>query len=653
MKIESLTKSFENRTLFDNLSFELQSGILILKGQSGCGKSTLLSIIMGKQKPDSGDVIFSEDEKEISYCGQENLIPSSYSLSSFCKFLKIYNNPKYKELIKKFRFEEKENVELFKLSGGERQKAEIIVSLLKEADINIFDEPLSALDKESKEIVIQKLEDLGRNKLVILVNHDTSVSIPYSLLLDFDNGLEIKNGNFKSSCFNKTIKKENKCCNSFALFAKTFLKENKLFNTIQICLTFFSMICMAVFSCFNSNLNYKDSNLLSLKNDPISIHDLDLKISFENEIIRALSFIDGGNSIFKVDVGLNQIYLCDFLDEDKFQYLTNDDFSQSFGTKLIYSDDMEFEITKYDDEIDYEAIKCVKDNYSDETYLLTSKKLLKDMILNGLRNYKIGNKSLEFSSDLNIKLGLSKYFKYDVSIVDDKNYLSVPYLSEGSYVHIDNGITIKNNYLENSDQIKISYDLFKVLLLNNKNENDNFYRCTFTKEKLIKLIDDNSFVFANDVIPNYIRSDTLSIVFLIVSIVLFVSLVIFDLLSMNGLNEYKKRIKQIYINNNFKKNFKKDAVLFSMLSTLIICAIVICLYPLNLYICNLLPAFIIRNTSGTGLYSKLPMNSYYEGIYSPIRFLTGNLFFLINVGFAFIYSCILFYILLSNKKHNK
>lgn len=650
MKIEFLTKSFGNRTLFKNLSFEIKSGILILKGQSGCGKSTLISIFMGKEKPDNGDVIFSENEKDISYCGQENLIPPSYSLFSFCKFLKIHNTSKYKELIREMRFEEKEHVELFNLSGGERQKAEIIVALLKEADIYIFDEPLSALDKKTKEIVAKKIENLGKNKLVILVNHDMSVSIPYSMLIDFDNKLKVNYNDFKFSSCNESFKRDNNTRNSLLLLFKTFFKENKLFNITQICLIFASMICMSLFSCFDSNLNDKDSNLLSLKNDPISIHDLNLEITSEEEIIKALSFIDDGNSIFKVDVGVNQLYLCDFLEEDKFQYLAADDFIQSFGSKLIYSNDTEFEITKFDGNIDYEAIKCVRDNYLDETYLLTSKKLLKNMILNGLSNYKIENKSLEFSSDLNLKLGLSKYFKYDVSIIEGKNYLSVPNLNEGEYVHLDSDITIKNTYIENSDHIRISYDLFKVFLLCNKNENDNFYRCTLSKENLINLIEENSFVFANDVISNYIKSDTLSLVFLIVSIVLFFSLIIFDFFSMDGLSEYKNRIRQIYLNNNFKKKFKKDILFFSFLLNFIICAIVICLYPLNLYICNLLPAFIIRNTSGTGLYSKLPMNSYYEGIYSPFRFLTGNLFFLINVGFAFIYSCILFYILLSNKK---
>lgn len=505
--------------------------------------------------------------------------------------------------------------------------------------------------KKTKEIVAKKIENLGKNKLVILVNHDMSVSIPYSMLIDFDNELKVSYGDFNSSSCNEFIKKDNNTHNSLLLLFKTFFKENKLFNITQICLIFASMICISLFSCFDSNLNDKDSNLLSLKNDPISIHDLNLEITSEEEIIKALSFIDDGNSIFKVDVGLNQLYLCDFLEEDKFQYLAADDFIQSFGSKLIYSNDIEFEITKFDGDIDYEAIKCVRDNYSDETYLLTSKKILKNMILNGLSNYKIENKSLEFSSDLNLKLGLSKYFKYNVLIIEGKNYLSVPNLNEGEYVHLDSDITIKNTYIENSNNIRISYDLFKVFLLCNKNKNDNFYRCTLSKENLISLIEENSFVFANDVISNYIKSDTLSLVFLIVSIVLFFSLIIFYFFSMDGLSEYKNRIRQIYLNNNFNKKFKKDILLFSFLLNFIICSIVICLYPLNLYICNLLPAFIIRNISGTGLYSKLPMNSYYEGIYSPLRFLTGNLFFLINVGFAFIYSCILFYILLSNKKH--
>lgn len=374
MKIESLRKSFGNRILFENLSVEIQSGILVLKGQSGCGKSTLISIIMGKEKQDSGDVIFGENEKDISYCGQENLIPPSYSLSSFCKFLKIYDNPRYRELLKELKFEEKENEKLFNLSGGERQKAEIIVSLLKEADIYIFDEPLSALDKKLKEIVIKKLENIGKNKLVILVNHDTSVLISYSLLIDFDNGLKISYSDFKSSCCNNSIKEVDKLKISLLLLSKTFLKENKLFSIIQICLLFFSMICMSLFSCFNSNLNYKQSNLLALKNDPISIHDLNLKVTSEDEIIKASSFINDGNSIFKVDVGLSQFYLCDFLEEDKFQYLADDNFIQSFGSKLTYSDDKEFEITKFDGDIDYEAIKCVRDNYSDESFLLTSKK---------------------------------------------------------------------------------------------------------------------------------------------------------------------------------------------------------------------------------------------------------------------------------------
>lgn len=180
------------------------------------------------------------------------------------------------------------------------------------------------------------------------------------------------------------------------------------------------------------------------------------------------------------------------------------------------------------------------------------------MILNGLSNYKIGNKSLEFSSDLNLKLGLSKYFKYDISIIDDKNYLSIPDLNRGFDIYLDNGNTIKNTYMENSDNIKISYDLFKVFLLCNKNTNDDFYRCAFKREELISLIENNSFVFASGVISNYIKSDTLSLIFLVISIVLFVSLIIFDFLSMNGLKEYKKRIKQIYLNNNLKKYFKKD-----------------------------------------------------------------------------------------------
>lgn len=187
MRCQNLKKSYQGRMLFENVSFSVNFGIVLLTGRSGSGKSTFLRVLMGKEKPDSGSFFFSEEEKSYSYCGQENLIPSSESLSSFMKKLKLKKEGRYESLISLFDFSKLQTKKLMTLSGGERQKAELILALVKETDFYIFDEPFSSLDKRSKEIAKEQILSLAKTKLVFLVNHDKDVILfPVLCQIDFD-----------------------------------------------------------------------------------------------------------------------------------------------------------------------------------------------------------------------------------------------------------------------------------------------------------------------------------------------------------------------------------------------------------------------------------------------------------------------------------
>lgn len=59
--VKNLTARFGNNVVFEDVSFEVNKGeVLVIVGESGCGKSTLLRIMIGLQKPTAGQVLFQE-----------------------------------------------------------------------------------------------------------------------------------------------------------------------------------------------------------------------------------------------------------------------------------------------------------------------------------------------------------------------------------------------------------------------------------------------------------------------------------------------------------------------------------------------------------------------------------------------------------------
>ena len=62
LEIKNLDKSFDNKKIIDNVSFNIEKGKIVgLLGKNGSGKSTLLKILMGKEIPDNGKVIINKD----------------------------------------------------------------------------------------------------------------------------------------------------------------------------------------------------------------------------------------------------------------------------------------------------------------------------------------------------------------------------------------------------------------------------------------------------------------------------------------------------------------------------------------------------------------------------------------------------------------
>ena len=178
ISLENISLSFKNRVILDNISFVLNHGqILGLLGPNGVGKSTVFNVITGLLKPSHGKIIINN----------ENVI--DYPISSRSKKFKIGYVPQYggyfhdltlKEnlkaiaeiqindikkrkikidyLISQFELDNVLNIQAKFLSGGQKKKLVIALSLLSDPKVLLLDEPFAALDvltiKMFKELIV-------------------------------------------------------------------------------------------------------------------------------------------------------------------------------------------------------------------------------------------------------------------------------------------------------------------------------------------------------------------------------------------------------------------------------------------------------------------------------------------------------------------
>lgn len=188
LRIEHISKSFENTKVLDDVSLDLQKGeILSLTGESGCGKSTLLRIISGLEVPDSGKVFL--DQQEITHWSPEKRkFGFVFQNLSLFPHLSVKDNIFY-AIHKKDQTEGKLNTLLemtglsglghrypHELSGGQQQRVALARALAINPRLLILDEPFSSLDELLKAKIREEIFDLLRSLEIttILVSHQAS-----------------------------------------------------------------------------------------------------------------------------------------------------------------------------------------------------------------------------------------------------------------------------------------------------------------------------------------------------------------------------------------------------------------------------------------------------------------------------------------------
>ncbi|MBQ0213696.1 iron ABC transporter ATP-binding protein FetA [Proteus vulgaris] len=190
LRLDKIGYRIDNKTILDNVNFELQpSEFKLITGPSGCGKSTLLKLISSLLSPTSGSIFFEKKNyltlspeayrQQVSYCTQTPMLFGET----------VYDNLKFPYLLRKLSVDDKKlahDLDYFclpisimkkginELSGGEKQRISLIRNLQFMPKILLLDEITSALDEDNKtkvnDIIHHYVKD--QNLAVLWVTHD-------------------------------------------------------------------------------------------------------------------------------------------------------------------------------------------------------------------------------------------------------------------------------------------------------------------------------------------------------------------------------------------------------------------------------------------------------------------------------------------------
>ena len=175
VKLNNIVKTF-NSPVLNSLDLTIQNNERIaLLGSNGAGKTTLVKIIEGALKPNEGTVkwYFNKNDS-LNIMSQENiLIPTlkvKEQISLTAAITKVDSKQRINYLLDQFKLSSQQNTIIAKLSGGQKRRLSLLLSVLRQSKLLILDEPTVGMDLESIDYFWHFIEKVSGSILVI--THD-------------------------------------------------------------------------------------------------------------------------------------------------------------------------------------------------------------------------------------------------------------------------------------------------------------------------------------------------------------------------------------------------------------------------------------------------------------------------------------------------
>jgi len=177
IEAKNVAKAFGDKLLYDNLNFTLpQAGIVGIIGPNGAGKSTIFRMIMGEEKPDSGEFLIGDTVK-IAYVDQahSNIDPNKSIWENFADGQELImmggRQVNSRAYLSRFNFGGGEqNKKVSMLSGGERNRLHLAMTLKEEGNVLLLDEPTNDLDINTLRALEEGLENFAG--CAVVISHD-------------------------------------------------------------------------------------------------------------------------------------------------------------------------------------------------------------------------------------------------------------------------------------------------------------------------------------------------------------------------------------------------------------------------------------------------------------------------------------------------
>ncbi len=280
LKIQNVSKIYNmkgNEKIYalNNISLELPSkGMVFLLGKSGSGKTTMLNLIGGLDEATDGEIIVDGtsmkdfnaqkyDAYRNTYIGfvfqEYNLIEEFNVYQNIAFALELQGEKVKEEVIKSvLTMVEMEGCECRKiseLSGGQKQRVAIARALIKNPRIILADEPTGSLDTVTGAQIFEILKKLSKEKLVIVVSHDSDFAEKYG-----DRIVKLSDGKVSSdtgSMENETkqimeLKRSKMSFKTTLRIGMSFIKHKKIRFAVVVIVSLVSFLMVGVLDTFNS-----------------------------------------------------------------------------------------------------------------------------------------------------------------------------------------------------------------------------------------------------------------------------------------------------------------------------------------------------------------------------------------------------------------
>lgn len=190
LEVKDLVRRFGDLLAVDHLSLKVEQGeVFGFLGPNGAGKTTALRMMCGLLKPSSGEVYIKgkrvppggdeEARSRVGICPQENILWTKLTCFEQLVFSAgLYNVPRMEarsraeRLLQEMGLGFKRNKLAGTLSGGLKRRMNVIMAIMHDPEILVFDEPEAGLDPQSRLLVRDFIRETARNKTVIVTTHN-------------------------------------------------------------------------------------------------------------------------------------------------------------------------------------------------------------------------------------------------------------------------------------------------------------------------------------------------------------------------------------------------------------------------------------------------------------------------------------------------